>query len=121
MKIQDLFDSNNNVNWEFVNTIPEIKALIGCQQNTDWHQEGDAYNHTKLVVQEMEKIIVENNINAPLVKTTLLAAALLHDIGKPSTTYYSENEGQWRTQDRGTAGDKIVRRMFFDEPETFNS
>ncbi len=119
MKIQDLFDSNNNINWEFVNTIPEIKALIGCKQNTDWHQEGDVYNHTKLVVQEMEKILIENNINAPAVKTTLLAAALLHDIGKPSTTYYSETEGQWKTQDHGLAGEKIVRRLFFDDPNVF--
>lgn len=119
MKIKDLFDSNNNINWEFVNTIPEIKALIGCLQNTDWHQEGDAYDHTKLVVQEMEKILIENNINAPAVKTTLLAAALLHDIGKPPTTYFNEEEGQWKTQDHGLAGDKIVRRLFFDEPDVF--
>ena len=119
MKIKDLFDSNDNINWEFVNTIPEIVAMIGCKQNTDWHQEGDVYNHTKLVVQAMEEIIKKNNIQGNIIRRMLLAAALLHDIGKPVSVYWSEKENQWKTKDHGEAGSHIVRKLFYDDPDIF--
>lgn len=53
--------------------LPEIKALKGVAQDSRHHNEGDVYRHTMLVLK-----------NAPLTYDGQLAA-LLHDIGKPSS------------------------------------
>ena len=119
MKILDLFDNNFNINWEFVNKIPEIKALIGCKQNSQWHQEGDAYNHTVNVVNEMQKIVDNNDIKTKHVRMLLLAAALFHDIGKPLTTYFDENDGEYHSKNHGLEGARLTRILFFDEPDVY--
>lgn len=62
---------------------PELSALVGCPQNPEHHPEGDAWEHTKLVV-DMAAIFKSN-----LPEDWQLAymyGALLHDVGKPSTT-----------------------------------
>ena len=119
MKILDLFDNNFNINWEFVNKIPEIIALIGCKQNSQWHQEGDAYNHTVNVVNEMQKIVDNNDIKTKHVRMLLLAAALFHDIGKPLTTYFDENDGEYHSKNHGLEGARLTRILFFDEPDVY--
>lgn len=119
MKIKDLFDNNVNINWEFVNKIQEIKALIGCKQNSQWHQEGDAYNHTVNVVNEMQKIIEKYDINTDHTRMLLLAAALFHDIGKPLTTYFDENDGEYHSKNHGAEGAKLTRVLFFDESDVY--
>lgn len=119
MKILDLFDNDFNINWEFVNKIPEIKALIGCKQNSQWHQEGDAYNHTVNVVNEMQKIVDNNDIKTKHVRMLLLAAALFHDIGKPLTTYFDKNDGEYHSKNHGLEGARLARILFFDEPDVY--
>ena len=57
-------------------TFPEIFALIGKTQPADFHPEGDAFNHTMLVVDKV----------AAATKDALARfAALAHDIGKGQT------------------------------------
>jgi poly(A) polymerase len=60
--------------------LPEIEALKGMQHNKKYHQEGDIYKHTLMVLKNAPAG-VENQI-----------AALLHDIGKPSTTELVEDQ-----------------------------
>lgn len=118
MLIQDLFQQHDNevvINWTLLETIPEFKALHGCMQNTIWHQEGDAFNHTRNVVDHMEVILKRENVTDPDDYMILIAAALFHDIGKPTTTYYDSKTKQYATKDHGTAGAIITRRIFFDE------
>lgn len=53
---------------------PEIFNMIGVSQNSKYHAEGDVFNHTMLVLQEVSKITKN-----PVARF----AALFHDIGKP--------------------------------------
>jgi putative nucleotidyltransferase with HDIG domain len=53
--------------------LPEVEAMIGVQQGEKYHREGDVYRHTLLVLR-----------NAPHTIEGQLAA-LLHDVGKPSS------------------------------------
>ncbi len=55
--------------------------LKGTKQSPEHHPEGDAWNHTLLVVDNAAKI--KGLSKNPRV---IMWAALLHDIGKPSTT-----------------------------------
>jgi len=62
---------------------PELEALIGCEQNPEWHAEGDVWNHTMLVIDNAAA--VRDNIDEKY-RLAFMFAALLHDVGKPSTT-----------------------------------
>jgi tRNA nucleotidyltransferase (CCA-adding enzyme) len=62
---------------------PELEALIDCEQEPEYHPEGDVWTHTKLVVDEARAVI------GPLPRherITVMLAALCHDLGKPATT-----------------------------------
>ncbi len=55
--------------------LPEIEKLKGVEQPIEWHSEGDAFVHTKLVV---SNIPADSSLELKL-------AALFHDIGKYDT------------------------------------
>jgi len=57
-------------------TLPEIFALIGQTQPVQWHPEGDAFEHTMQVVDEVSA--VSDNLVCRF-------AALAHDLGKGTT------------------------------------
>jgi tRNA nucleotidyltransferase (CCA-adding enzyme) len=78
---------------------PELKTLIGCRQDPEWHPEGDVWVHTLLAidcaVQEIEGLPLEK-------KLAVMLAVLCHDFGKPSTT--AEIDGRIRSFDHEAAG-----------------
>jgi tRNA nucleotidyltransferase/poly(A) polymerase len=53
--------------------LPEVRALIGCDQPPEWHPEGDVFTHTRIMLDLLAE-------NAP---PDLCLAVLLHDIAKP--------------------------------------
>lgn len=58
------------------NAIPQLRGLDQVPQDPRWHPEGDVWTHTLLVIQ-----------NLPADATFAMSlAALLHDVGKASTT-----------------------------------
>jgi len=60
---------------------PELKALIGVQQNPTYHAEGDVWNHTMMVLDEAAGF--RERVENPL---WLMLAALTHDFGKALCT-----------------------------------
>ena len=56
-------------------TLPEISAMKGVQQPPEFHPEGDVFEHTLLLLE---------NLPHPC-PPTLAWGALLHDVGKPAT------------------------------------
>lgn len=94
----------------------EFAALKGVKQSKRWHKEGNAWNHTILVANEMHKII-NNQLSGISLneKKILMIAALCHDLGKATTTYFDENEKTWKCKSHGNAGEKITRNLLFDE------
>lgn len=55
---------------------PEIAALIGQTQPVEWHPEGDAFEHSMIVL---------DKVSAATDDVTVRFAALYHDIGKAVT------------------------------------
>lgn len=79
--------------------LPELRPLVGCEQEPDWHPEGDVWTHTLLVVDTARRL------NADLDRPPLIAimlGAICHDLGKPSTTEVID--GRIRSMNHEEAG-----------------
>jgi tRNA nucleotidyltransferase (CCA-adding enzyme) len=62
---------------------PEMKALVGCEQEPEWHPEGDVWIHTLMVIDEARRRIDDLDHADQLI---VMLGAITHDFGKPSTT-----------------------------------
>ncbi len=78
---------------------PEMTALVGVEQEKEWHPEGTVDIHTLLVVDEARKLIDE--LSYPK-KAAVMLGALCHDFGKPATTEF--DDGRWRSLGHDEAG-----------------
>ena len=78
---------------------PEVKALVGCPQEPEWHPEGDVWVHTLLVVDEARKRI--DDLEKPQ-QIVVMLGALVHDLGKPPTTAFVD--GRIRSIDHEQQG-----------------
>jgi len=89
---------------------PELFDLIDCPQNPVWHPEGDVWIHTCMVLDNAAKL--RHNIPEEW-RLAYMFGALLHDVGKPSTT-----TPDLRAHGHDVAGIKIaetfLRRMTND-------
>lgn len=111
MKLKELFDENMMPNWERFNEIFPEMAI--CHHSNRWHSEGSPLQHTKLVTNEMFKKTFNKVTDEEYL--ILMSAAMLHDIGKPSTTYWNEDSQDWCCQSHGEAGEHLFRNLFRDE------
>jgi tRNA nucleotidyltransferase (CCA-adding enzyme) len=78
---------------------PELKALVGCEQEPEWHPEGDVWVHTLLVIDEARQRIDDLDRAD---RITVMLAAVTHDFGKPATTAFFD--GRIRSHDHEAAG-----------------
>lgn len=65
---------------------PELKNLIGCEQNAIYHPEGDVWNHTMEVI-DRAALIRDQTSNPEF----FMMAALSHDLGKFLSCEIDEN------------------------------
>ena len=77
---------------------PEIFALIGCQQEPEWHPEGDVWIHTLMAIDVAAGLRTGDFLH----DTQLMYGTLCHDLGKPPTTRYEE--GRWRSKGHEDGG-----------------
>ncbi len=78
---------------------PECAVLVGCEQELEWHPEGDVWTHTGLVLDAARPLAHELS---PAKALALLLATIAHDFGKPATTRF-EN-GRLRSPGHEAAG-----------------
>ncbi|MBI2835513.1 MAG: CCA tRNA nucleotidyltransferase [Acidobacteria bacterium] len=64
---------------------PEMLALVGCQQEPEWHPEGDVWTHTLMVIDEARREV--EGLDRPR-EVTVMLGAVCHDFGKPATTAF---------------------------------
>lgn len=90
-------------NW--LKYFPELADLVDCQQDPQWHPEGDVWTHTahcldafatKRIGEEWEDLIVG-------------LAVLCHDLGKPCTTYTEASTGRIRSPRHDVKGVPIAQ------------
>ena len=78
---------------------PEIHALVGCEQEPEWHPEGDVWIHTLMVIDQARTRI--DDLDRPR-QIVVMLGAVCHDLGKPLTTAFSD--GRIRSIDHEQAG-----------------
>jgi len=90
-------------NW--LQYFPEIEALVGCEQDPEWHPEGDVWTHTchcldayacHRIGDEWEDLIVG-------------LAVLCHDMGKAVSSFVDEKTGRIRSPRHDVDGVPIAR------------
>lgn len=88
---------------DWVENFPALYDLIGCPQNSEYHPEGDVWIHTLQVVDravELKDRVVEDW------QLPFMFSALLHDVGKPSTT-----DDEFRAFGHAKKGSDIAREF----------
>ena len=78
---------------------PELQALVGCEQEPEWHPEGDVWVHTLLVIDEARGRI--SDLDRPR-QIAVMLGAVCHDLGKPATTEFIN--GRIRSRNHEEAG-----------------
>jgi len=78
---------------------PELRPLVGCEQEPEWHPEGDVWTHTLMVIDQARAL--NGDVDRPRL-ITLMLGAVCHDVGKPPTT--AVIDGRIRSMDHEQAG-----------------
>ncbi|MBE5779456.1 MAG: tRNA nucleotidyltransferase [Clostridiales bacterium] len=84
--------------------LPEVKALIGIEQNPVYHAEGDVWDHTMMVLDVAASY--RSQARNPL---GLMLSALCHDFGKVSCTQVID--GVIRSFGHETAGRAVAEKF----------
>jgi tRNA nucleotidyltransferase (CCA-adding enzyme) len=78
---------------------PEVHALVGVPQDSEWHPEGNVDAHSFLTLDRARELVDD----LPYAKrVTVMLAALCHDFGKPATTEFVD--GRIRSRGHDEAG-----------------
>lgn len=91
-----------------------ILDMKRTHQDPTWHREGDVYIHTKMVLDEVQKTIGnEEDINCEILKIS----ALLHDVEKRSTTKEELVNGVSRITAKNHAryGEYTARKILYKD------
>ncbi len=103
-----------HLDWaSLVERFPWLAALADCQQDPQWHAEGNVLIHVGMVIQELIALQRWRAL-PPVERHALFAAALLHDVGKPSTT--EESAGHIRSPAHAIRGTRMARTILATDP-----
>ena len=83
----------------WISWFPELDNLQGCEQRDDWHPEGDVWIHSLLCADAAASI---RHLVPEHQREAFVFGAMLHDVGKPSTTITQE------MVDAGTAPKELL-------------
>ena len=86
-------------NW--LGYFPELESLVGCEQEPEWHPEGDVWTHTLHCMDAFAK----DRTGRDWEDLVVGFAVLCHDLGKPSTTVKSE-DGRIRSPKHEAKGEE---------------
>ena len=89
-----------------------IRKMAATPQNPLWHGEGDVWTHTKRVCEALAGL-ADFRATAPAARDALALAALLHDIGKVTTT--RQEDGAWVSPRHGPVGAKLARKLLWQD------
>lgn len=84
------------------------EAMAGCQQDAQWHSEGDVWTHTKMVIKQLVLLEEWQDLTSHE-QTVLLFTALFHDVAKPLTTEVDQQTGRITSPKHAVKGEHLAR------------
>ena len=93
-----------------------IKDMKNIPQDSIYHAEGNVAIHTRMVVEELQQLTEFEQLNIQD-QHILIAAALMHDIEKHSTTKI-EPDGRITSAGHAKKGEHTVREILYKNTET---
>jgi tRNA nucleotidyltransferase (CCA-adding enzyme) len=106
----------------WISNFPELSDLIGCEQNPEWHPEGDVWVHSLHTVDSAAWVRDNEDLPEDWIEAFMFGT-MCHDVGKPATTVTPEmvannqapRERLWSAWGHDRAGMPVVesflRRM----------
>jgi predicted kinase len=85
-------------------------AMAECQQDAQWHSEGDVWTHTKMVCAQLTPLDEWSHL-AQRERTVLLFAALFHDSGKPETSLFDPETKRIHSPKHAIRGEHLARQV----------
>jgi predicted kinase len=92
---------------------PWCRAMAACQQDAQWHSEGDVWTHTKLVCAQLSRLDQWSQLTRNE-QTLLLFAALFHDAAKPETTQVDPETKRVHSPKHAVRGEHLARHVLRD-------
>lgn len=86
---------------------PELHDLFYCEQDPGWHPEGNVLEHSWAAVDHAVMVATREGLSE-FDRLVLVFSALLHDVGKPSTTTH-DDDGHIRSKGHAAAGVPIAK------------
>jgi len=106
----DITRATNSQILEWAEAQPWARDMAACQQDAQWHSEGDVWTHTKMVCAELERL-AEWPVLDRTTQIKLLFTGLFHDSGKPATTALDPDTARTRSPKHALVGAEIARRV----------
>lgn len=91
---------------------PWLSPLANTPQDAYFHAEGDVLTHTRMVAEALTKLEAWRAL-PPAERAALFLAALLHDIGKPTTTEVA-HDGRISSPNHARVGASFARSLLWD-------
>ena len=100
-----------NLDWPaLLSRFEWLRAMEGCLQEPLWHEEGDVLTHTRMVI---EALISDDDWQQldPATRSVMFAAALLHDMAKPSCTM--KEDGRIASPGHARKGAQMAQKALY--------
>jgi predicted kinase len=115
MVLDDIINKENlDINWDFLEQIPEFNNLKKGGYHNQWHMEGSSWGHTKNVVEAAYNLPEWDDLT-DIEKEILLYACLFHDVGKSTTNVLLE-DGNYSAPYHAKTGEKMTRYLLWNLP-----
>lgn len=107
----------DNLAWESLrSTFSWIRDMEGVEQDPIFHAEGDVATHTQMVLTELQGLSAFKALDQQT-QALMMAAALLHDVEKRSTSLRDE-QGRISSPKHAKKGEYTSRKILFQEVPT---
>jgi putative nucleotidyltransferase with HDIG domain len=99
------------IDWPAIESVVDPELLSATPPGPDYQAEGAVWTHTRMVVEAMAASPAWRALDDDA-RAITFAGALLHDLGKPSTTR-TEPDGRITSRGHSARGESIVRQMLW--------